>query len=78
MVRVKLKTTIFDKFALRNIIIDQLIGGLKSSMGYLGAKNLKDFQKNAKFIEISNSGIKEGHVHDVQITKQSPNYPVND
>ena len=59
-------------------IIDQLIGGLKSSMGYLGAKNLKDFQKNAKFIEISNSGIKEGHVHDVQITKQSPNYPVND
>ena len=59
-------------------IIDQLVGGLKSSMGYLGAKNLKDFQKNAKFIEISNSGIKEGHVHDVQITKQSPNYPVND
>ncbi len=59
-------------------IIDQLIGGLKSSMGYLGARNLKDFQKNAKFIEISNSGIKEGHVHDVQITKQSPNYPVND
>ena len=59
-------------------IIDQLIGGLKSSMGYLGAKNLKNFQKNAKFIEISNSGIKEGHVHDVQITKQSPNYPVND
>ena len=59
-------------------IIDQLIGGLKSSMGYLGAKNLQDFQKNAKFIEISNSGIKEGHVHDVQITKQSPNYPVND
>ena len=47
-------------------------------MCYLGAKNLKDFQKNAKFIEISNSGIKEGHVHDVQITKQSPNYPVND
>ncbi|MDC1148894.1 IMP dehydrogenase [Pelagibacteraceae bacterium] len=59
-------------------IIDQLIGGLKSSMGYLGAKNLREFQKNAKFIEISNSGIKEGHVHDVQITKQSPNYPVND
>ena len=59
-------------------IIEQLVGGLKSSMGYLGAKNLKEFQTNAKFIEISNSGIKEGHVHDVQITKQSPNYPVND
>tara|TARA_A100001388_G_C28739642_1_gene486129 strand:- start:37 stop:1497 length:1461 start_codon:yes stop_codon:yes gene_type:complete len=59
-------------------IIDQLVGGLKSSMGYLGAKNIAEFQKNAKFIEISNSGIKEGHVHDVQITKQSPNYPVNE
>ena len=59
-------------------IIDQLVGGLKSSMGYLGAKNITEFQRNAKFIEISNSGIKEGHVHDVQITKQSPNYPVNE
>tara|TARA_B100000963_G_scaffold200042_1_gene174168 strand:- start:2348 stop:3808 length:1461 start_codon:yes stop_codon:yes gene_type:complete len=59
-------------------IIDQLAGGLKSSMGYLGAKNIAEFKKNAKFIEISNSGIKEGHVHDVQITKQSPNYPVNE
>jgi len=59
-------------------IIEQLKGGLKSSMGYLGAKNLEQFKKNAKFIEISNSGIKEGHVHDVQITKQSPNYPINE
>ena len=59
-------------------IIDQLAGGLKSSMGYLGAKNIIEFKKNAKFVEISNSGIKEGHVHDVQITKQSPNYPVNE
>ncbi len=59
-------------------IIDQLVGGLKSSMGYLGAKDITQFKKNAKFIEISNSGIKEGHVHDVQITKQSPNYPINE
>ena len=59
-------------------IIDQLVGGLKSSMGYVGSKNLLTFQKNAKFVEITNSGIKEGHVHDVQITKQSPNYPTND
>ena len=59
-------------------IIDQLTGGLKSSMGYLGAKNIREFKKNAKFVEISNSGIKEGHVHDVQITKQSPNYPINE
>ncbi len=62
---------------VRNII-EQLVGGFKSSMGYLGAKNLKEFKRNAKFIEISNSGIKEGHVHDVQITKQSPNYPINE
>ena len=59
-------------------IIDQLVGGLKSSMGYLGACNLVKFKKNVKFIEITNSGIKEGHVHDVQITKQSPNYPANE
>jgi len=59
-------------------IIDQLVGGLKSSMGYLGAKDFEQFRKNAKFIEITNSGLKEGHVHDVHITKQSPNYPVNE
>ncbi len=59
-------------------IIDQLVGGLKSSMGYVGAQNLSTFKNNAKFVEITNSGIKEGHVHDVQITKQSPNYPTND
>jgi IMP dehydrogenase len=59
-------------------IIDQLVGGLKSSMGYLGAKDFQQFRKNAKFIEITNSGLKEGHVHDVHITKQSPNYPINE
>ena len=44
----------------------------------MGAQNLSTFKNNAKFVEITNSGIKEGHVHDVQITKQSPNYPTND
>ena len=47
-------------------------------MGYLGAKDFEQFRKNAKFIEITNSGLKEGHVHDVHITKQSPNYPINE
>ena len=47
-------------------------------MSLILAKNISEFKKNAKFVEISNSGIKEGHVHDVQITKQSPNYPVNE
>ena len=57
-------------------IINQLIGGLKSSMGYVGSKTIEELKKKASFVEITNSGIKEGHVHDVQITKQSPNYPV--
>ena len=57
-------------------IINQLIGGLKASMGYIGAKTIDELKKKAKFVQITNSGIKEGHVHNVQITKQSPNYPV--
>ena len=57
-------------------IINQLVGGLKASMGYIGAKTIDDLKKKAKFVQITNSGIKEGHVHNVQITKQSPNYPV--
>lgn len=55
-------------------IIYQLIGGLKSGMGYVGAKNLKALREKAKFIRISPSGLKESHVHDVTITKESPNY----
>ena len=57
-------------------VINQLVGGLKSSMGYVGAKTIDELKKKAKFVEITNAGIKEGHVHDVQITKQSPNYPI--
>jgi len=60
---------------LKNIV-NQLVGGLKSSMGYVGAKTIEQLKKKATFVEITNSGIKEGHVHDVQITKQSPNYPI--
>jgi IMP dehydrogenase len=57
-------------------IINQLVGGLKSSMGYIGAKTIEELKKKATFVEITNSGLKESHVHDVQITKQSPNYPI--
>ena len=57
-------------------IINQLVGGLKASMGYIGAKTIDELKKKAKFVQITNSGLKEGHVHNVQITKQSPNYPV--
>ncbi len=57
-------------------VLHQLMGGLRSSMGYLGAKDIETFQKTAQFVEISNAGIKESHVHDVQITKEAPNYHV--
>ncbi|MBJ47922.1 MAG: IMP dehydrogenase [Candidatus Marinimicrobia bacterium] len=55
-------------------IIYQLAGGLKSSMGYCGTKNIKDFQENAEFTKITNAGMIESHPHDVSITKESPNY----
>lgn len=55
-------------------IIHQIIGGLKSGMGYMGATSIEDLQKKAKFVEISNQGLRESHVHDVTITKEAPNY----
>ncbi|MFZ2198563.1 MAG: IMP dehydrogenase [Thermodesulfovibrionales bacterium] len=54
--------------------VHQLLGGLRSGMGYCGAKNLSDLRKNAKFIQITNAGLRESHVHDVIITKEAPNY----
>ncbi len=56
--------------------IYQLIGGLRSGMGYCGCRNLKELRQKAKFVGISNAGLKESHVHDVTITKESPNYQV--
>jgi IMP dehydrogenase len=57
-------------------VLHQLMGGLRSSMGYLGSATIADFHRNAQFVEITNAGIKESHVHDVQITKEAPNYHV--
>jgi len=57
-----------------NIILNQLIGGLRSSMGYTGNENIKKMKTNSEFIKITRSGLKESHVHDVTITKESPNY----
>ncbi len=57
-------------------IIHQLIGGLRASMGYTGAKTLRDFHANAKFVRISSAGLRESHVHDVAITREAPNYPL--
>lgn len=57
-------------------IVEQLVGGLRSGMGYCGAKNIKDFQKKAQFVRITNAGLRESHVHDVKIEKKAPNYQV--
>ena len=58
--------------------IHQLLGGVRSSMGYCGVKTIKEFGKNSKFIQISAAGIKENHPHEVRIVKESPNYQVSD
>lgn len=55
-------------------VIHQLIGGLKSGMGYMGARNIEELQKKAKFVQITGQGLRESHVHDVSITKEAPNY----
>jgi IMP dehydrogenase len=55
-------------------LVEQLVGGLRSGMGYCGAANLKELQENSKFIRISSAGLRESHVHDVIITREAPNY----
>ena len=55
-------------------VIDQLIGGIRQSMGYVGCKSIKQMHKETQFVEITNAGITESHVHDVMITKEAPNY----
>ncbi len=57
-------------------IIHTITGGLRSGMGYIGAKTLKDLRQRAKFIKITSAGLKESHVHDVIITKEAPNYRI--
>jgi IMP dehydrogenase len=57
-------------------IIHQFVGGLRSSMGYLGSKDIPTFQERAEFVEITSAGLKESHVHDVTITNEAPNYHV--
>ena len=55
-------------------VINQLIGGLRQSMGYVGCKTIPEMQKDSQFVEITNAGMTESHVHDVMITKEAPNY----
>jgi len=58
-------------------VIHQLMGGLRSSMGYLGCRTIEEMHAKAAFVEITSAGVRESHVHDVQITKEAPNYHVD-
>jgi IMP dehydrogenase len=59
-------------------VVHQLVGGLRAAMGYVGARNLSEFHDKAEFVRISGAGLRESHVHDVTITRESPNYPSRD
>jgi IMP dehydrogenase len=58
-------------------VLHQLVGGLRAAMGYVGARDIVEFQKKAQFMRISSAALRESHVHDVAITRESPNYPGN-
>ena len=55
-------------------VIHQMVGGLRASMGYVGGATIPDFQERARFVRITNAGLRESHVHDVMITREAPNY----
>ena len=55
-------------------VINQLIGGVRQSMGYIGCRTIEEMQRDSQFVEITNAGMTESHVHDVMITKEAPNY----
>jgi IMP dehydrogenase len=57
--------------------IHQLIGGLKAGMGYVGCRTVEELRQKARFVKISAAGMRESHVHDVIITKEAPNYRVD-
>lgn len=56
-------------------VIHQLVGGVKAAMGYTGSRTIAELQQRAKFVRITNAGLRESHVHDVTITREAPNYP---
>ena len=57
-------------------LVHQLMGGLRASMGYTGCASIEELRHKAKFVEITHAGMRESHVHDVQITKEAPNYRI--
>jgi IMP dehydrogenase len=57
-------------------MIHQLVGGLRAGMGYCGCGDVKTLQRDAQMIRVTSAGVREGHVHDVIITKEAPNYRI--
>ena len=55
-------------------IIHQMVGGLRAAMGYVGAHTIEELQEKARFVRITGAGLRESHVHDVQIVREAPNY----
>ncbi len=55
-------------------VVFQLVGGIRSGMGYVGAKNILSLIQDSKFVKISSAGLRESHPHDVELTKEAPNY----
>jgi IMP dehydrogenase len=60
-----------------DVILHQLVGGLRAAMGYVGAATIEELQARARFVRITGAGLRESHVHDVQITREAPNYPTH-
>jgi IMP dehydrogenase len=58
-------------------IIHQMVGGLRAAMGYVGAETISDLHKKAQFVQITGAGLQESHVHDVQMTREAPNYSLS-
>jgi IMP dehydrogenase len=56
-------------------VIHQLVGGIRAAMGYTGSSSITALQERARFVQITGAGLKESHVHDVDITREAPNYP---
>jgi IMP dehydrogenase len=56
--------------------IHQLVGGLRSGMGYVGAADVRYLRTQTKFLQVTHAGLREGHVHDVFVTDEAPNYPI--
>ena len=63
---------------MKNNVIHQLLGGLRASMGYTGCQDLNEMRTRCDFIRVTQAGVNESHVHDVQVVKESPNYQLGE